>query len=42
MKNTGTCSFVDSVNGREVLVYEDCYGEKYLAQSKWEMRILKN
>ena len=38
MKNTGRCLFVDKVNGREVWLYLDKYGEEWLAQSKWGMR----
>jgi hypothetical protein len=34
-------AFRDTVSGKMVMVWEDCYGDRYLADSKYGMRVKK-
>jgi hypothetical protein len=33
--------FYDTINGQVVKLYKDCYGDEYMAQSKFGLRIKK-
>lgn len=36
----GRCLFVDQVSGKEVFLYTDCYGQRWMAEfSRWGFRV---